>query len=56
MEFLQRPGAHEPDRHKALERLTAYQRLLCVTDYISSMTDGFAVELYQRLSGIKLPA
>jgi dGTPase len=55
MEFLQRTGTHEPDRNKALERLSAYQRLLCVTDYISGMTDGFAVELYQRLSGIKLP-
>jgi dGTPase len=56
MEFLQRPGAHEPDRNKAIAGLSPYQRLLCVTDYISGMTDGFAVELYQRLSGIKLPA
>ena len=56
MEFLQRPGAHEPDRNKAIASLSPYQRLLCVTDYISGMTDGFAVELYQRLSGIKLPA
>ncbi|QSQ14232.1 dNTP triphosphohydrolase [Myxococcus landrumensis] len=39
----------------ALARLSKYQRLLCVTDYISGMTDGFAVALYQRLSGIKLP-
>jgi len=56
LEFLQRPGAHEPDRNEAIRRLSPYQRLLCVTDYISGMTDGFAVELYQRLSGIKLPA
>ncbi|WP_224366183.1 dGTP triphosphohydrolase [Hyalangium versicolor] len=56
LEFLQRPGAHEPDRHEAIRRLSPYQRLLCVTDYISGMTDGNAVELYQRLSGIKLPA
>jgi dGTPase len=55
LEFLQRPGAHEPDRNEAIRRLSPYQRLLCVTDYISGMTDGFAVELYQRLSGIKLP-
>ena len=26
-----------------------------IADYISGMTDGFAVELFQRLSGIKLP-
>jgi dGTPase len=56
LEFLQRPGPHELDRNEAIRRLSPYQRLLCVTDYISGMTDGFAVELYQRLSGIKLPA
>ncbi|WP_224243774.1 dGTP triphosphohydrolase [Hyalangium gracile] len=56
LEFLQRPGPHQPDRDDAIRRLTPYQRLLCVTDYVSGMTDGFAVELYQRLSGIKLPA
>jgi len=43
-----------PERDAAIERLTKYQRLLCVTDSISGMTDGFAVELFQRLSGIKL--
>ncbi len=56
LEFLQRPGEHQPDRDKAINGLSPYQRLLCVTDYISGMTDGFAVELYQRLSGIKLPS
>jgi dGTPase len=55
LDQLQRHESYEPDRDRAIERLTKYQRLLCVTDYISGMTDGFAVELYQRLSGIKLP-
>ncbi|HZH77284.1 MAG TPA: dNTP triphosphohydrolase [Archangium sp.] len=55
LEFLQRPGPYQEDRNKAIEPMTPYQRLLCVTDYVSGMTDGFAVELYQRLSGIKLP-
>ncbi|WP_241759170.1 dGTP triphosphohydrolase [Pyxidicoccus parkwayensis] len=61
MESFQRPEFAEadqkkpPERDAAIERLTKYQRLLCVTDYISGMTDGFAVELFQRLSGIKLP-
>ena len=54
-EFFQRPGEYEEDRDEAIRRMTPYQRLLCVTDYVSGMTDGFAVELYQRLSGIKLP-
>lgn len=39
-----------------LEQLSAYQRLLCVTDYISGLTDRTAVDLYQKLSGIKLPS
>jgi dGTPase len=55
LEYLQRPGEYEQERDKAIERMTPYQRLLCVTDYVSGMTDGFAVDLYQRLSGIKLP-
>ncbi|MFP2903761.1 dGTP triphosphohydrolase [Pyxidicoccus sp. 3LFB2] len=61
MESFQRPEfaledqEKPPARDAAIERLTKYQRLLCVTDYISGMTDGFAVELFQRLSGIKLP-
>ena len=61
MESFQRPEFADTDRDKpperdvAIERLSKYQRLLCVTDYISGMTDGFAVELFQRLSGIKLP-
>ena len=54
-EFAEADRKHPPVRDAAIERLTKYQRLLCVTDYISGMTDGFAVELFQRLSGIKLP-
>ncbi len=33
---------------------TVYDRLLLVTDFISGMTDSYAVDLYQRLSGIKM--
>jgi dGTPase len=39
-----------------VDELTDYQRVLIVTDYISGMTDRFAVDLYQKLSGIKLPS
>jgi dGTPase len=38
-----------------LELMTPYERLLTVTDHVAGMTDGFAVQLYQRLSGIRLP-
>ena len=32
-----------------------YQRLLSVCDYISGMTDSYAVSLYKKLTGISLP-
>lgn len=32
-----------------------YQRLLGVCDYISGMTDSYAVSLYKKLTGISLP-
>lgn len=41
--------------NELIEMLSPYERILSVTDFISGMTDRYAVELYQRLSGIKLP-
>lgn len=35
---------------------TPYQQLLAVCDYISGMTDSYAVSLYKKLTGISLPA
>lgn len=35
--------------------LNLYERLLLVTDFISGMTDSYAVDLHQKLSGVKLP-
>jgi dGTPase len=35
--------------------MTPYERLLAITDYVSGMTDRFAIQLYQRLTGIRLP-
>jgi dGTPase len=34
---------------------TPYEKLLGVTDYISGMTDSFALTLFRRLNGIELP-
>lgn len=62
LEFLWRPG--KAKRLAAtrgdpvsfyLDLMTPYERLLAVTDYVSGMTDRFAVQLFQRLSGIRLP-
>lgn len=51
------------DRCKETERLEdkidllpAYNRLLLVTDFISGMTDSYAVNIYQELMGMKHPA
>lgn len=38
-----------------IEQSSAYERALLATDFISGMTDSFAVELYQRIRGISLP-
>jgi dGTPase len=41
-------GEHAP-------ALAPYQRLLAVTDFVSGMTDAYAVSLYKKLTGISLP-
>lgn len=48
-------SAHDDPVRFTLGFMTQYERMLAVTDYISGMTDRFAVQLYQRLSGIRLP-
>lgn len=35
--------------------LSLYNRLQLVTDFISGMTDGYAVSLHQELLGVRLP-
>jgi dGTPase len=62
LDFLKRPRnsglSASEDRDPAgfyLTFMTQYERLLAVTDYVSGMTDRFAVQLFQRLSGIRLP-
>jgi len=59
------PAAMNPDRidSKQLRRLfswlgkgeSTYQQLLLITDYVSGMTDSFAVDLYRKLYGLSLP-
>ncbi len=41
--------------NKGFNDLDLYERLLLVTDFISGMTDSYAVDLHQKLSGVKLP-
>ncbi len=42
---------HDPRRAS-----TRYQRLLIITDYLSGMTDSFAVNVFRRFKGVALPA
>lgn len=37
------------------EKLPLYNRLLLVTDFVSGMTDSYAVNLHQKLIGVKMP-
>lgn len=37
------------------EDLSIYNRLILITDFISGMTDSYAVNLHQKLLGVKLP-
>jgi dGTPase len=43
------------DRESSIEKLSTYERLMAATDFVSGMTDSYAVDLYQKLSGIRLP-
>lgn len=38
-----------------IDRLPPYNRLLLVTDFISGMTDSYAMNIYQELMGMKHP-
>jgi len=49
--LVEPPAGGSPD----FSQLAAYDRTLVATDYVSGMTDSFAVELYQRIRGISLP-
>lgn len=40
---------------KEFSETSMYERLLLVTDYISGMTDSYAVNLYKQLLGVRLP-
>jgi dGTPase len=47
-----------PDQFLGPERVPSadpYQRLLLLTDFVSGMTDSYAVSLYKKVTGISLP-
>ncbi len=46
---------NEDNCQKQFTETSLYERLLLVTDYISGMTDSYAVTLYKQLMGVELP-
>ncbi|MDU9691127.1 dNTP triphosphohydrolase [Priestia aryabhattai] len=42
-------------KNKTMKNLSAYDKLLLITDFISGMTDSYAVDLHQKLKGVKMP-
>jgi dGTPase len=45
-----------PGQYRTSENPTLYQQLMSVVDFISSMTDIYALELYRTMRGISVPA
>jgi dGTPase len=44
-----------PNPIKKIEDLDNYSKLLLITDFISGMTDSYALDLHQKLKGVKMP-
>jgi dGTPase len=44
-----------PKKIKKISDLSDYSKLLLITDFISGMTDSYAVDLHQKLKGVKMP-
>ncbi len=44
-----------PEQYGFADAATAYDKLLAVLDYVSSMTDVYALDLYQKITGMSLP-
>ncbi|EHK2280453.1 dNTP triphosphohydrolase [Clostridium perfringens] len=46
---------YEKEKKKKFEEIRIYDKLLLITDFISGMTDSYAVNLYKELLGVRLP-
>lgn len=44
-----------PDQYKVQQEDSIYTKIQTVTDYISGMTDSYALNLYRKIKGIDLP-
>ncbi|WP_261664331.1 dGTP triphosphohydrolase [Deinococcus sp. Marseille-Q6407] len=47
--------AKDADAEAIVRELTPYERTLVMTDYVSGMTDSYALDMHRILTGVKLP-
>lgn len=46
---------YEKEKQNPLSEVSTYDKIHLIIDYVSGMTDSYAVNLYKSLSGIRLP-
>lgn len=46
---------YDTNEKKEFDKLTLYDKLHLIVDFVSGMTDSYAVSLYKELTGINLP-
>ncbi len=44
-----------PSQYRFENEVSAYEKIMCILDYVSGMTDNYALELYRNLRGISVP-
>ena len=44
-----------PVQYRYQEDDSDYEKIMCILDYVSGMTDNYALELYRNLRGISVP-
>ncbi|MDZ7848426.1 MAG: hypothetical protein U5L96_17655 [Owenweeksia sp.] len=45
-----------PVQFQFVEEASDYEKIMCLLDYVSGMTDNYALELYRNLRGISVPS
>lgn len=46
---------YDKNTKRSLEDLTQYDKIHLIVDFVSGMTDSYAMDLYKQLMGISLP-
>lgn len=44
-----------PNQYRFEDEARPYQKVMCILDFVSGMTDNYALELYRNLRGISVP-